>query len=72
VSESDLHQTIAKDREKSLQMNQTTTELIKQLEGMKQVDKAYEESGYRETFKRIEYVDREEDLELKAMFEKEV
>jgi hypothetical protein len=49
-----------------------TDEIVKGLEGIKQVDKFYQESGYRERFRSIQYVDREEDAELKAMFEQEV
>lgn len=63
---------IAKDKEKSQQLDSVTQSLIKNLEGMKQVDRAYEESGYRQNFERIQYVEREEDPELKAMFNKEV
>uniref|UniRef100_A0A7S3HUF3 Uncharacterized protein n=1 Tax=Favella ehrenbergii TaxID=182087 RepID=A0A7S3HUF3_9SPIT len=44
--------------------------LIKQLDNLKNIDRLAEESGHTERFKNIKYVDREEDPELKAMFEK--
>ena len=43
--------------------------LLKQLENLKNIDKLAQESGHAERFKNIKYVEREEDPELKAMFE---
>ena len=41
------------------------------LEGQKEFDKIYEQSGYKKQFEKLEYCEREEDEELKALFEKE-
>lgn len=41
------------------------------MEVVKEIDEAYKASGKAEHFKNLQYVEREEDPELKAMFEKE-
>lgn len=38
---------------------------------MKKIDAAYDESGKRDQFEQLEYVEREEDPQLKAMFEEQ-
>lgn len=41
------------------------------MENTKEFDKIYKDSGYSEMFSKLEYVEREEDPELKTLFTKE-
>ena len=50
--------------------DEITAELVKQMAVMKEIDKVYEASGYSQQFKNIQYVEREEDPELRAQYEK--
>ena len=43
--------------------------LIKNLHNLKKIDELAESTGHADRFKNIRYVEREEDPELKAMFE---
>ena len=51
--------------------DQMTDELLKSMEILKEVDRLHKESGIAEQFKKIQYVERVEDLELKEAFERE-
>ncbi len=62
---------IAKDKKESGFYDLMTDELIKSMEILKEVDRLHQESGIAEQFKKIQYVEREEDLELKAAYEAE-
>lgn len=46
-----------------------TDYLVGALENMKKVDAVYDELGKKDQFEKLEYVEREEDPQLKAMFE---
>ena len=48
-----------------------TDELIKSMEVLKEVDRLHQASGIAEQFKKIQYVEREDNLELKKAFEDE-
>ena len=41
------------------------------MKATKELDKAYEESGYQDHFRKLTYVEREEDPDLKREFEAE-
>ena len=56
------------DKEKSQNLDAFTEEIVKGLENIKQVDKFYAESDYKERFKSIKYFEREEDQELKELY----
>ena len=62
---------IAKDKKDSATYDLMTDELIKSMEILKEVDRLHKESGISEEFKKIKYVEREEDLELKAAYERD-
>lgn len=48
------------------------SELAKNFEGWKQVDQAYEASGRaKEVFQNVQYWDRQEDEEMKKIFDEE-
>lgn len=51
--------------------NKETDLLLKQLENIKKIEQLAKETGHAEHFKKIRYVEREEDLELKSLFEQE-
>lgn len=61
-----------KDQQRTQQLDELTKEIVKGLEGFKEVDKYYLENNISERFKKISYVEREEDEELKLLFDKEV
>jgi len=69
-SEADRQAQFAKDKQALESYEQDTQQLLKQLENMKNIDKLAKDSGHADRFKNIKYVEREEDPELKAMFEK--
>jgi hypothetical protein len=46
-------------------------EISKGLEGWKEIDRLREESGISEHFKEIKYADREEDEEMKQIYDEE-
>ena len=48
-----------------------TNEIVKGLEAIKEVDKFYAASDYKERFKSIKYVDREDDPELRQLYEQD-
>ena len=48
-----------------------TEELIKSMDVLKEVDRLHQASGIAEQFKKIKYVEREDNLELKKAFEDE-
>ena len=62
---------IEKDSTHAQNLDKFTEEMTKALEGTKEFDKMFNESGYADTFKNLKYVDREEDFELKAQSEAE-
>lgn len=62
---------MARDSKHKEKIDQFTDEVVKALEGQKAFDKEYEKSGKSEQFRNIEYVEREEDPEIKEIFEKE-
>ena len=62
---------IAKDKKDSETYDLMTEELIKSMEILKEVDRLHQESGISEQFKKIKYVEREEDLELKEAYERD-
>ena len=62
---------LAKDQKQLTSVDEFTAEMVKALDVSKEIDKAYEESGYREQFQKIEYCEREEDPVLKKMYEEE-
>jgi DNA-nicking Smr family endonuclease len=62
---------IAKDKKDSQIYDLMTDELIKSMEILKEVDRLHQESGISEQFKKIKYVEREEDMELKEAYERE-
>ena len=49
-----------------------TKELVDAIEGTKKFDQAYETSGRSKDLQNLKYVEREEDPELKAMYESEM
>lgn len=54
-----------------MRVNAQTDDLIKGMEFLREVDRIHQESGIAEKFKKIEYVDREEDPQMKEIFEQE-
>jgi len=56
------------DKEKSQKLDAFTEEIVKGLESIKQIDKFYAESDYKERFKSIKYFEREEDPELRELY----
>ena len=64
-------QVIERDKERRAAVDGFTEELVKAVEASKEVDQAYEESGYQEHFRSLEYCEREEDPELKKEYEEE-
>jgi len=62
---------IEKDKKRKTAVDGFTDELVKAMEATKEIDQAYEESGYQEHFRSLEYCEREEDPELKKMYEEE-
>jgi hypothetical protein len=62
---------IDKDKEKAKHVDSFTQELIKGLEGIKKLDEIYAKLEPNKYIKEAKYVEREEDPELKKMFEDE-
>jgi predicted glycoside hydrolase/deacetylase ChbG (UPF0249 family) len=68
-SKEDRERVYKKDREDTKKYDEITKELIKQMEVLKVFDEAHEKSGKAEMFKNIQYVDREDDPEIKQNYE---
>jgi hypothetical protein len=62
---------LALDKKHREGIDSYASEVVQALESQKEFDKIYEESKYKEQFDSLEYCDREEDEELKALFVKE-
>lgn len=62
---------LALDKKHREGIDSFASEVVDALEGQKEFDKIYEQSKYKEQFDKLEYCKREEDQELKALFEKE-
>jgi len=62
---------IERDKKHKDKIDLYTNELVKAMEGTKQFDEEYKKTGHSDQFKDLKYVEREEDLELKAMFDSE-
>ena len=60
---------LERDQQHKEAIDRYTEYLVDALESVKEIDRAYEESGKAKEFRKIEYVDREEDPQLKAMFD---
>ena len=69
-SEAERQTQFQKDRAAAEQRSKETELLMKQLENMKKIDALALETRQADRFKNIKYVQREEDPELKLMFEK--
>ena len=73
-SEEQIHrrdQVLDGDQKRKAAVDDFTDAMVKAVEGTKEFDKAYQESGYKEQFDNLEYCEREEDPELKAMYEEQ-
>lgn len=60
---------LAKDKMQKTQVDKFASELIDAMAHTKKFDEEYAKSGYADQFKNIKYVEREEDPELKKLYE---
>lgn len=64
-------QQYAEDKARAKVFDEMTSEIVKGLEAIKQVDKFYAESDYKERFKNIKYVERDDDPEIRQLYEQD-
>ncbi|CDW79905.1 UNKNOWN [Stylonychia lemnae] len=62
---------LKKDRERLKQIQKETEDIVKGLEAFKVLEESQIGSTYNDRFKNVKYIEREEDLELKKMYEDE-
>eukprot|EP00347_Sterkiella_histriomuscorum_P022422 403338547 len=67
-----LRDLIEKDKQKYASLDSQTEELMKGLQSLKRLEQMNPIDGQEERFKNIKYVEREEDLELKKLYEEEI
>jgi len=68
-TEAERMEQLRKDKAAADSFARETEMLIKQLESLKKIDQIVLETDHASRFKNLKYVEREEDPELKSLFE---